>query len=107
VFHLSTVDIYNVVANRWRTAQLSQPLAFGAAAAVDNLIFVTGGANEIGISNVIDIYNTSTFGSTEAYLSLGRYGLGAAAAGNYILFAGGGSRIIDFDRTVDIFKIAK
>jgi len=91
---LTVVDIYDASANTWSTANLSQGRWDVVAAAAGDKVVFAGGltAHYYGpgaVSNVVDIYSSSTGTWTTAALSQRRADLAAAAAGSKILFAGG------------------
>jgi hypothetical protein len=91
VSYLSTVDIFDITANSWTTAQFSgEPRRNIATAVLGNKIFFAGGWYQNGYgSSRVDIYDAVANTWTTAELSVARGGIASAAAGNKVLFAGG------------------
>jgi N-acetylneuraminic acid mutarotase len=87
--YYSRVDIFDIVANSWSTAELSQPRARMTTAVSGNKIFFAGGSYNANESSRIDIYDAVNNTWTQAELSKARTLLTGASAGNKVLFAGG------------------
>ena len=110
------VDIYDISSNTWSLHSLipDNPsfthFRFGAAiASVGNKVLIGGGGDAFGDnqSSKVDIYDASTNGWSNAYLSSERQALVATTLGNKVFFAGGfgypdGSNWGEFN-TVDIY----
>ncbi len=104
----SRVDIYDIAANTWSTAELSSGGRMGmAAATVGNKVLFAGGTDlDNGpLTSRVDIYDASTNTWSTAELSKARIYLAAATIGNKVFFAGGGSFEPSFvgSNVVDIF----
>jgi len=108
----SRVDIYDISANKWSTAELSVARHRIAAVANGNKVFFAGG--EIGDVtfpiDVVDIYDVSTNTWTVAHLSLAGRDIAAAAVGDKVLFAGGNPGFASGEGArsgrVDIYNLA-
>lgn len=88
----SRVDVYDIAANRWHTAELSLGRFNDIAAVVNgNKVFFAGGEISDGTlpTDVVDIYDVSTNAWAVAHLSLAGDNIAAAAVGDKVLFAGG------------------
>ncbi len=105
----SRVDIYDIAANTWSTAELSVARYGITAISAGNKIFFAGGASGDGFdffftySNV-DIYDVSTNTWSLAFLSDSKTDLAAAAVGNKVIFAGGYAN--GWSNKVDIYDIS-
>ena len=104
----SRVDIYDITANTWSTAELSSGDRMGmAAATVGNKVLFAGGTelDNGSLTSRVDIYDASTNTWSTAELSKARIYLAAATIGNKVFFAGGGSFEPSFvgSNVVDIF----
>jgi len=104
----SRVDIYDVAANTWSTAELSSGNRMGmATATVGNKVLFAGGMelDNGSLTSRVDIYDASTNTWSTAELSKARAYLAAATIGNKVFFAGGGSFEPYFvgSNVVDIF----
>jgi len=90
---LARVDIYDVIAQTWSTAELSVPRVNIAAATVGNKIFFAGGhtvgQNNWDLFSNVDIYDASTNTWSTAHLSERRMDLAIGVVGNKVFFAGG------------------
>jgi hypothetical protein len=105
------VDIYNSATRQISTARLSVPRMLLAATSVGDLAIFAGGNAGVSfdppsLSNVVDIFNSTSKMWTTAKLSMARYLLVAASVGNTAIFAGGA---LDpyapvFSDVVDLFK---
>jgi len=89
----SRVDIYDVVAETWTTAELSKQRSDIAAVAAGNKIFFAGGRLGDGafdqLFSTVDIYDVVSNSWSVASLSQPRAYISAAAVGDKVLFAGG------------------
>ena len=87
------IDIYDVDAAKWTSAQLSVPRFNFAAASAGHKILFAGGETDLvlpaPVSSVVDIYDDSTKTWLTAHLSEPSYFLSAGSAGNKIIFGGG------------------
>lgn len=107
----SRVDIYDITANTWSTAELSRGRSYGIAAlSVGDKIFFAGGQASDGTvpTNVIDIYNTSSNTWTVDHLSLGGENIAATTVGDKVIFAGGMGGFsggIERSKRVDIYHL--
>ncbi len=110
----STVDIYDVITQKWSTAFLSVPRFAIAVATAGNKIFFAGGANGDDFNPItyatVDIYDASTNTWSVTSMSASAGGRAAAVLNNKIFFAGGfhyngglGARA-DLPTTVDIYN---
>ncbi len=111
------VDIYDVSANTWSITQLSQAREGIAGGAIDNKVFFTGGIIWNGGYNTqvlldrVDIYDGSTYSSSTASLSEGRYCINdlekitVTVVGDKIFFSGGSCNTIQdcSSNKIDIF----
>jgi hypothetical protein len=79
------VDIYDITANLWATAELSQVGGHFTTAVLGSKIFFAGGNQ----SSRVDIYDAATNAWSRSELSIGRSCIAGAAAGNTVVFAGG------------------
>jgi hypothetical protein len=110
----NVVDIYNSASNTWSTAALSQPRSNLAATGVGAQALFAGGfggsmQGSYGLSNVVDIYNSTSNSWSTAALSRARFALAATSVGNLAIFAGGNeddSQTIDYNdsNAVDIYN---
>jgi hypothetical protein len=90
--YYSRVDIFDVAAGIWSTAELSQARWDIATAVLGNKIYFAGGvagAAEGGYSSRVDIYDVVANTWTTTNLSVARSRIAGAAAGNKVLFAAG------------------
>ena len=106
----SRVDIYDIVTQKWSTAELSQRRAGIAAVAAGNKIFFAGGRLGDGaVDNyysTVDIYDVSTDSWSVASLSEPRCYIAAATVGNKVFFAGGEKDVNYYTSTkVDIYDL--
>ncbi len=107
-YNLSTrIDIYDVSANSWSTAELPEPMNFlwweGAATAAGNKVFFCGGDKR----GQVYIYDVVTNTWSTGGLSIWRSDIVAASSGNKILIAGGGFNSAGApSKTVDIYDTA-
>ena len=108
----SRVDIYDIAANTWLTAELSIARNDMAAIGSGNKVFFGGG--EIGDGtwpvDSVDIYDVTANTWTVAHLSSAGHSIAAAAVGNKVFFAGGdhgfnGTPGINRAKQVDIYDI--
>lgn len=90
------VDLYDSNTDRWSKVELSEPrTGAGVVIALEDRIFIAGGATENGMSDRVDIYNTTDGSWSFANLSLARTGIAAAVVGKKIYFVGGGELDIE------------
>jgi hypothetical protein len=87
----SRVDIYDIAANTWTSANLSEARADCKAAVAGNKIFFAGGLNDkIRFSDKVDIYDLQTNTWSGTILAGGaRAIIAAETAANKIFFCGG------------------
>lgn len=89
----SRVDIYDMAAQTWSTAELSEWRSDIAAVAAGNKIFFAGGRLGDGaldqLYSTVDIYDVSTNTWSVASLSQPRAYIAAASVGDKVFFAGG------------------
>ncbi|MEJ7588786.1 MAG: hypothetical protein WKI04_14615 [Ferruginibacter sp.] len=78
----NVVDIYDISANTWTRAQLSEPRADIAAATAGNKVLFAGGYR----NSKVDIYDASSNSWTTALLSQPRIVSSTATLGNKVLF---------------------
>ena len=91
------VDIWNSTTGMWSTQRLSVPRFGMGAASVGTKVLFAGGQNSISldpgqvptVTDVVDIFDTSTNTWSTHTLSTPRGFLGAATVGTKVLFAGG------------------
>jgi hypothetical protein len=84
----ATVDIYNLSANTWSTAQLSETRGGITVATVSNKILYAGGFHNDRFSSRVDIYDAAANTWSTAELSMPRSQMTTAVAGNKVFFAG-------------------
>jgi autotransporter-associated beta strand protein len=89
----------------WTTANLSQARYALSATSVDGQVFFAGGVTANGVSNVVDVYNTSTGTWSTANLSQPRENLAATSVGSDAFFAGGSTGSAE-SNVVDIYNSA-
>lgn len=100
---VDNVDIYDISADKWSTAKLSEARRYISAAAAGTKMVFAGGADYRGqASATVDIYDINTNAWSSAKLSVARFGISAAAIGNKIYLIGGnaGTLVIDIYDTV-------
>lgn len=99
------VDIFDLAANTWSTAELSAKRYGMAAVAAGNKIFFAGGESGDDRVKDVDIYDaTANTWSLSRLLSTEGDGLATAAVGNKVFFAGGNYGMYAVN-TVDIFDL--
>lgn len=101
----SSVDIFDLSANRWDTVELSQARAGIATATLGKKIYFAGGVYNGTLSSQVDIYNTETNEWTTSDLPNGNQYLAGAASGNKVVFAGGAEANI-FDTVTNTWTTA-
>lgn len=105
----SRVDIYDIAANTWSTAELCVERYLIAAVAAGNKIFFGGGEWHDGTLPVdsVDIYDVSTNTWKVTHLSTAGHSIAAATVGNKVFFAGGdgGFTGTDREKRVDIYNL--
>jgi N-acetylneuraminic acid mutarotase len=106
----NVVDIYDMGTHVWTATSLSRTGAYFAAATLGTKIFLAGGdnstdVNNSNVSNVVDIYDTSSSTWTTDTLSQKRSGLAAVALGDKIFFAGGVTPSF-WSAVVDIYDVS-
>jgi N-acetylneuraminic acid mutarotase len=109
-FLTGRVDIYDVLANTWSTAQLSEGGAKITAASVADKVVFAGG---FGFTNAlkqdalktVDIYDNSSDTWSTASLSEARMNISATTIGTKIYFAGGRTRTAA-SKAIDIYDAA-
>ncbi len=109
----SRVDIYDIVANTWSTAELCVGRYSGIGAAANgNKIFFGGG--EIGDGtwpvDSVDIYDVATNTWTVSHLSCAGNSIEGGTIGNKVVFVGGdpgfaGRPGVDRTRQIDIYDL--
>jgi len=98
----ATVDIYNLSANAWSTAQISEKRGRLTVATVGNKILYAGGTTNNGrFSSRVDIYDAAANTWSTAELSMARSQMTTAVAGNKAFFAGW--EYSEFTNRVDIY----
>lgn len=104
------VDIYDITANSWSTAELSKARCAIAAVAAGDKVFLAGGHAGKGAVNeayaTVDIYDAQSNTWSEANLSQPRYYIAAGAMGTRVLFVGGEDAQRNATYTVDSYEIA-
>lgn len=99
------VDIFDVAANTWSTAELSSERVSMGIIAAGNKVFFAGGQDGDGYSsNVVDIYDVGTNTWYLSQLSRSADGLATATTGNKVFFAGGNWGVYAAS-TVDIYNL--
>ncbi len=91
------VDIYNLTANSWSSASLSEERKYGhAAISVNNKVYIVGGVGANGLLSTIDIYDNATNAWSTANMQKGRAVFGAIAVNNKLYLAGGLKQASDY-----------
>lgn len=107
----SRVDIYDIAAHSWSTAELSQARYAIAAIASGTKIFFAGGEISDGTLPVstVDIYDAATNTWTATSLSWAGHSIAAASVGDEVFFAGGDGGFTGGGRgnKVDIYNVAE
>lgn len=91
------------------TEALSQARGIAGATTIGGLAMFAGGTVELGVSDIVDIYDSRNALWSTAKLSSARYQIGATTVGTKALFAGGNngnSLGIFLEDAVDIFDSA-
>ncbi len=105
------VDIYDIVANTWSTAELSVPRYGIASVAAGDKLFFAGGESGDGAFNsiwdAVDVYDITTNSWSVLSMSEPRSYVAAGVSGKKLLFAGG-YKNFQYQTTdkVDIYDMA-
>lgn len=105
----TTVDLYDIEADTWSVAQLSEARLGASALAIGDKIYIAGGFvsfSGLTFSKRIDIYDTNTGLWTIDSLSQARGEMAAFYSGGKAVFAGGYSEGDVSSDVVDILDVA-
>jgi hypothetical protein len=107
----NVVDIFDYLSGKWSTSTLSQPRGLLTSTTLRELAFFAGGnatrniSNVIDISNVVDIFDSTTQTWSIATLSQNRSLLASASIGEIVAFGGGSPDALSASSIVDIYNI--
>ncbi len=109
---IDTIEIVDTKDYSKRFAKLSEARSCLSAVKAGSKILFAGGLTEnvfsgfIGVSNVVDIYDTLTEVWTVEKLSVPRYGMASAVVGDKVIFAGGRLMNYQASEVVDIYDVS-